>query len=76
MNSNAAEASTHPYVALKGRVPCKIIGPVKKGDLIVTSKTPGYGKSVGGADMGRSVFAKSLVNNDDSGEKIIEVAII
>ena len=76
MNSNAGEDSTHPYVALKGRVPCKIIGPVKKGDLIVTSKTPGYGKSVGGADMGRSVFAKSLVNNDDSGEKIIEVAII
>ena len=76
MNSNAGEDSTHPYVALKGRVPCKIIGPVKKGDLIVTSKTPGYGKSVGGADMGRSVFAKSLVNNDDSGEKVIEVAII
>ena len=40
MNSNAGEDSTHPYVALKGRVPCKIIGPVKKGDLIVTSKTP------------------------------------
>ncbi len=76
MNSNAGEDNTHPYVALKGRVPCKIIGPVKKGDLIVTSKTPGYGKSVGGADMGRSVFAKSLVNNDDSGEKVIEVAII
>ena len=76
MNSNAGEDKTHPYVALKGRVPCKIIGPVKKGDLIVTSKTPGYGVSVGGADMGRSVFAKSLVNNDDSGEKIIEVAII
>ena len=76
MNSNAGEDSTHPYVALKGRVPCKIIGPVKKGDLIVTSKTPGYGVSVGGADMGRSVFAKSLVNNDDSGEKVIEVAII
>lgn len=76
MNSNAGEDNTHPYVALKGRVPCKIIGPVKKGDLIVTSTTPGYGKSVGGADMGRSVFAKSLVNNDDSGEKIIEVAII
>ena len=76
MNSNAGEDKTHPYVALKGRVPCKIIGPVKKGDLIVTSKTPGYGVSVGGADMGRSVFAKSLVNNDDSGEKVIEVAII
>jgi len=76
MNSNAGEDSTHPYVALKGRVPCKIVGPVKKGDLIVTSSTPGYGKSVGGADMGRSVFAKSLTNNDDSGEKIIEVAII
>ena len=76
MNSNAGEDSTHPYVALKGRVPCKIIGPVKKGDLIVTYKTPGYGVSVGGADMGRSVFAKSLVNNDDSGEKVIEVAII
>ena len=32
MNSAAGTDDTHPYIALKGRVPCKVLGPVKKGD--------------------------------------------
>jgi len=34
-----------PYIALKGRVPCKVKGPVKKGDLLVTSEFPGHAES-------------------------------
>jgi len=30
-------------LALIGRVPCKVIGPVHKGDLIVSSEMPGFG---------------------------------
>ena len=76
LNSSAGDDKTHPYLALRGRVPCKVIGPVAKGDLLVTSDTPGHAKSVAGADMGRSVFAKSLTEDKSDGTKIIEVVII
>jgi hypothetical protein len=40
---NAGEADPlRPYIALKGRVPCKVVGPIKKGDLLVTSLKAGY----------------------------------
>ncbi len=46
MNSEAGTDATHPYIALSGRVPCKIIGQGKKGDRIVTSATMGVGRAV------------------------------
>ena len=76
MNSQAGADSTHPYVALRGRVPCKVVGPVKKGDLLVTSNVFGYAKSVGKVDKGAAVFAKSLSEDLTNGEKIIEIVII
>jgi hypothetical protein len=43
LNSEAGSDETHPFIALKGRVPCKICGPVKKGDILVSSgDKPGY----------------------------------
>ena len=44
LNSEAGPDSTHPYIALRGRVPCKVVGPVFKGDRIVASSRPGYGE--------------------------------
>ena len=76
MNSDAGADDTHPYIALRGRVPCKVIGPVAKGDLMVTSSVKGHAKSVGGTDMGRSVFAKSFTNDPCEGAKIIVVVIL
>tara|TARA_B100001094_G_scaffold147665_2_gene143067 strand:+ start:73380 stop:75104 length:1725 start_codon:yes stop_codon:yes gene_type:complete len=76
MNSDAGADDTHPYIALRGRVPCKVVGPVAKGDLMVTSSVKGHAKSVAGADMGRAVFAKSLTNDASEGSKIIEVVIL
>ncbi len=76
MNASAGSDVTHPYVALRGRVPCKVIGPVKKGDLLVTSEIDGFAKSVGKIDKGNAVFAKSLVEDLSDGKKIIEVVII
>ena len=76
LNSSVGNSETHPYIALKGRVPCKVIGPVKKGDLIVTSDTPGYARSCGGADMGHAVLGKALETNLTGGEKLIEVFVV
>lgn len=64
-------------LALRGRIPLKLIGPVEKGDLLVTSTTPGYAVSVGNdKSYGASIFAKSLTNDLSDGEKIIEAVIL
>ena len=73
MNSKAGNNETHPYIALKGRVPCKVVGPIKKGDLLVTSAHPGYacaGQNVfGGAVIGKALEDKS------EGFGVIEVKV-
>lgn len=75
MNSEAGTDSSHPYVALRGRVPCKVLGAVKKGSLLVTSSYPGYAEVSKAGDNPNAVFAKSL--EDYLGPKgLIEVLII
>ena len=41
MNSEAGSSETHPYIALQGRVPCKVTGTVSKGDILVASEISG-----------------------------------
>ena len=41
MNSEAGNSQTHPYIALQGRVPVKVTGDVKKGDILVASDVAG-----------------------------------
>lgn len=84
----AGAISTHPAylmnalaeglpIALRGRIPVKVIGAVRKGDSLVTSTTPGYAISVGTElTWGQAVFAKSLETNLDPGEKTIEAVIL
>ena len=73
MNSEAGNDSTHPYIALAGRVPCKVEGPVAKGDLLVASNVPGYAKA--SAFVGGAVIGKALENHND-GYGVIEVLVI
>lgn len=74
MNSAAGNDDTHPYIALKGRVPCKVIGEVNKGDLLVTSDNPGYAKKSLGVPMIGTVIGKAIGSNE-TGEGIIEVFV-
>ena len=54
-----------------------LIGPVSKGDLIVTADNePGYAQSIGKNDAGHSVFAKSIETDLTDGKKVIEVSIL
>lgn len=61
-------------VALQGRVPVKVVGKVRKGDMLVTSAKSGYAV-VNNDPRAGTVIGKALVNKDDLGEGIIEVAI-
>jgi hypothetical protein len=64
-------------VALRGRVPVKVIGPVVKGDSLVTSGTPGFAQSVGrDRSYGQAVFAKAIETDIEPGEKIIQAVIL
>lgn len=75
MNSEAGDDATHPYVGLKGRVPCKVVGPVQKGDMLVVSNVPGAGCACEEPRIG-SVFAKALESWDGAGIGVIEVALM
>ena len=64
-------------VALRGQVPIKVIGPVVKGDSLITSDQAGFAQSVGrDRSYAQAVFAKSLETNLEPGNKIIIVVII
>lgn len=70
-------ASPGLAVALRGRVPVKVLGAVSKGDLLVTSQQAGFAQSVGqNNSFGSAVFAKSLVTDGRNESKIIEAVII
>jgi hypothetical protein len=64
-------------VALRGKVPVRVVGPVIKGDSLVTSTTSGAAFSVGRERVyGQAVFAKSLESNNSDGEKVILAVIV
>ena len=61
-------------IALQGRVPCQVIGPVARGDMIVTSAIPGVGMTNNTPAMG-TVIGKALGNHSGNGVSIIEVVV-
>jgi hypothetical protein len=74
MNSEAGNDETHPYIALKGRVPCKVIGTIAKGDLLITSGYPGYA-TVGTNPTAGTVIGKAL-GSQSEGFGVIEVLVV
>lgn len=61
-------------LALQGRVPCKVIGKVNKGDLIVTSAVPGYGM-VNNTPKPGTIIGKALEAKDSTNKGVIEVVV-
>ena len=64
-------------VALTGRVPCQVLGPVKKGDVLVTSNMPGVAKVLDPtrAYVPGTVIGKSLQEYPKQEVQIIEIAV-
>ncbi len=73
MNSAAGNNDTHPYVALTGRVPVKVVGPVAKGDLLVASGVKGHAMVNNNAKAG-TIIGKAI-GSSDSGEGVVEALI-
>ena len=64
-------------VALRGRVPCKVKGPVCKGDILVTGDIPGVAElpHVDYAPPAYCVVGKALEDIIDESIKTIEVVV-
>lgn len=74
MNSEAGNDETHPAIALKGRVPCKVVGFIEKGDLLVTSAHLGYATAAKSISAG-AVIGKALESHSE-GFGVIEVLVV
>lgn len=61
------------YIALKGRIPVKVSGSVKKGDRLIAGNN---GTAVPGVPHANDVFAIALESNDDTGIKLVEAVIL
>ena len=62
------------YVALTGRVPVKVVGPIAKGDLLVTAGVAGHAKADNNAQAGR-IIGKAISSFDGEGEGVVEVLV-
>jgi len=61
-------------IALQGRVPCKVIGKISKGDLLTTSANPGYAIKAISPTVG-TIIGKALENKDTYEFGVIEIAV-
>jgi len=76
MNESAGSDVTHPFVALVGRVPCKVVGPVNKFERLIASDTSGVAMRITGSEsLGGMIIGRALQNKESEGVELIEIAI-
>lgn len=61
------------YIALKGRVPCKVTGAIRKGQRLVAGND---GTAVAAVPHANDVFGIALGSSSDTGVKVIEVLVL
>ena len=62
-------------VALTGRVPCRVLGPVKKGDVLISSNIPGVAQRIGANWQPGCTVGKAMETIIDHSVQTIEVAV-
>jgi len=62
-------------IALAGQVPCKVVGPVKVGDLLTTSNTPGYATVLDLNDWKPGITIGKSMENCGIGKHTITVLV-
>jgi hypothetical protein len=74
MNDQAAEGRV--AVALTGKVPCRVKGPINKGDLVVTRGAPGVGQACNLDNyVPGCVVGKAMEDITDTKVHVINVAV-
>jgi len=72
--NNELQGESVVAVALQGRVPCKVLGVVHKGDMLVTSAIPGYAIVNNTPGVG-TVIGKAVEEKLDDSKGTIEVVV-
>ena len=67
-------------VALEGRVPCKVIGPVRKGQRLVSSEEPGVARAVSDYERQEAldwyrIVGRAIADKDSEGVELVEVVV-
>ena len=74
---NATQSGEHPLeVALVGRVPCSVVGTIRKGDRLVSSDLPGVAQALN-IDLYQPgcIIGKALTEYNSTEPGVIEVAV-
>jgi hypothetical protein len=77
---NSALEGVGVAVALEGRVPCRVIGPVRKGQRLVSSETPGVARAVSDYERQEAldwyrIVGRALADKTTEGEGLLEVIV-
>ena len=75
MNSAAGNDSTHPPVAMTGRVPVKVVGAVKKGDRLVSAGNGIARAALPGEATAFNVIGRALEAKHDVAEGFVEAIV-
>lgn len=77
LNSNAGTDEEYPYVAFSGRIPCKVIGQVKKGQRLISSSIPGIAEAITKITE-KNIFAvigRALQDKNDDELGLVEIVV-
>lgn len=76
MNAAAGDDSTHPPIAVGGRVHVKVIGKVKKGERLVASGLKGIARAAKkGEATAFNIIGRSLENKTTDGTGVVEAFV-
>ena len=68
------EGTNSALIALQGRVFCKVVGRVQKGDLLTTAGVAGHAVKAINPAIG-TIIGKSLTNKDSTEAGMIEISV-
>jgi hypothetical protein len=75
MNSGAGSNSTHPPVAMTGRVPVRVTGAVRKGDRLVAAGNGIARAALPGEATAFNVIGRALEDRSDTGTGLVEAIV-
>jgi hypothetical protein len=69
-----ADLKDSAIIALAGRVPCKVVGKINKGDILTISDIPGVATATQTPEYG-TIIARALESYDSTTVGVIEVKV-
>jgi hypothetical protein len=75
MNSRAGDDSTHPPVAMTGRVPVRVVGVIRKGDRLVSAGNGRARSALPGEATSFNVIGRALTEKLDTQEGTVEAIV-